>query len=76
MYRDSEESVGFLDLNAVSAALLEEIEDNRELSGEALLRRLADKIDYPDADALVQHGAGALREMRQLGILTGTLKST
>ena len=76
LYRDSEDSVGFLELNAVTAALLEEIEDNRELSGEALLRRLADSIDFPDADALVQHGAGALREMRQLGILTGTLKST
>jgi hypothetical protein len=76
LYRDSEDSIGFLELNAVTAALLEEIEGNRELDGEALLRRLADKIRYPDASALVQHGAGALEEMRQLGIIAGTLQST
>lgn len=74
LYRDSEDSVGFLELNAITAALLEEIEGNRYLTGEALLRRLAEKINYPDADALVEHGAAALREMRQLGILTGTLQ--
>jgi hypothetical protein len=36
------------------------------------LRALAKKIDYPDADALVAHGADALLEMRQLEILSGT----
>ena len=36
------------------------------------LRSLAAKINYPDADALVAHGAEALREMHELGILTGT----
>ena len=76
LYRDSEDRVGFLELNAVTAALLEEIEGNRELNGETLLRQLAEKINYPDADALVEHGGEALREMRQLGILAGTLKST
>lgn len=72
LYRGSDDSVGFLELNAVTAALLDAIEfnpDNR--TGEELLRTLADKINYPDADALVTHGATALREMRQLEILTG-----
>jgi hypothetical protein len=36
------------------------------------LRALAVEIDYADVEALVQHGAAALEEMRQLEILTGT----
>ena len=73
LYRDDQDGVGFLELNAVTAALLEDIDNNpANLTGESLLRALADKIGYPDTDALVAHGAGALREMRQLGILTGT----
>lgn len=73
LYRDSEDEVGFLELNAITAALLDAIEHNEEQhSGEQLLRSLASKINYPDADALVAHGADALREMRELGILTGT----
>jgi hypothetical protein len=73
LYRGSDDSVGFLELNAVTAALLDVIEFNADnKSGEQLLRALATKINYPDADALVAHGADALREMRQLEILTGT----
>ena len=73
LYRDADDEVGFLELNAVSAALLDAIESNEQHhSGEELLRALAARINYPDADALVAHGAEALKEMRKLGILTGT----
>jgi len=73
LYRGSNDEVGFLELNAVTAALLDAIEFNEsELTGEQLLRMLAEKVDYPDADALVAHGADALLEMRQLEILAGT----
>ena len=73
LYRGSDDKVGFLELNAVTAALLDAIDNNTdELNGEQLLRRLAGQINYPDADALVHHGAAALAEMRQLDILVGT----
>jgi hypothetical protein len=72
LYRNSDDEVGFLELNAITAALLDAIEQNDDgLTGEALLRRLADQFNYPDADALVEHGAAALNEMRQLEILVG-----
>jgi hypothetical protein len=76
LYRRSDDSVGFLELNAVTAALLDAIEANETLSGEALLRQRAAEINYPDADALVEHGAAALNEMRQLEILAGTRNQT
>lgn len=73
LYRGTDGKVGFLELNAVTAALLDDIENNEnDLSGEQLLRALAEKINYPDTDALVAHGADALRQMRQLEILSGT----
>lgn len=72
LYRGTDDSVGFLELNAITAALLDAIEVNPDnKTGEELLRALAAKINYPDADALVAHGVDALREMRQLEILTG-----
>lgn len=73
LYRDSNEKVHFLELSAVSAGLLDAIENNPgRQSGEGLLRELAEKINYPDVDALTGHGADALKEMRQLEILIGT----
>jgi hypothetical protein len=75
LYRDSDDEIGFLELNGITAALLDAIGNNETLSGESLLRRLADEIRYPDVDALVQHGAAALEDMRQRGILAGTRAS-
>jgi len=73
IYRRSDDKVRFLELNPVSAALLDAVENNEANStGEKLLRELATKIHYPDVDALIQHGVDALEEMRQLEILIGT----
>lgn len=73
LYRDRDDKVRFLELNAVTAGLLDAIENNPDQhSGEQLLRQLAGRIHYPDVDALIGHGADALNEMRQLEILIGT----
>jgi hypothetical protein len=73
VYRDAEDKVGFLELNAVTAGLLNAIQENDAgRSGEALLRKLAVDIDYPDTAAFVSHGLTAMQEMRSLDILTGT----
>ena len=72
VFRRKDDKVRFLELNAITAALLDAVEANQAgLSGEELLRELAGTIHYPDADALVKHGASALEEMRQLEIITG-----
>jgi len=47
-------------------------ENDSQISGEAMLRSLAEEINYANVEALIQHGATALEEMRQLGIVTGT----
>ena len=76
IYRRSNDKVGFLKLNAVTAGLLDAVENNSDgLSGEALLRELAKTIHYTDVDALLKHGSDALEEMRQLEILTGTKRA-
>lgn len=73
VYRGSNDKVGFLELNPMTAGLLNAIDNNDSLkSGEDLLRVLADETNYPDVDAMIQHGQQALEEMRQLEILTGT----
>jgi len=77
VFRRNDDKVRFLELNAVTAALLDAIENNTSNStGEELLRTLANTIHFPDVDALLGHGLDALKEMRQLEILTGTRQPT
>ncbi|MDH3748868.1 MAG: putative DNA-binding domain-containing protein [Gammaproteobacteria bacterium] len=73
VYRKTDDKVGFLELNPVTANLLNAIDENDAgRSGEELLREIAAEIDYQDVDAFIEHGAAALEEMRQLQILTGS----
>ena len=73
VYRGSDDEVGFMELNPVTAGLLNAIGENPEgETGDQLLRRLAAEINYPDVDGFIQHGLAAMEEMRSLEILTGT----
>lgn len=73
VYRRDDDSVGFLELNTVTANLLSAIEENSTgQSGEQLLRGIAAAINYQDADAFVGHGRAALDELRDHEILIGT----
>lgn len=77
VYRRDDDKVRFLELNPVSAGLLDAIAENDSCkSGGQLLRDLAKTINYPDVEALISHGAVTLEEMRRLGILTGTRTAT
>jgi len=72
VYRSSNDKVGFLELNPITAGLLDAIDNNdQNLIGDSLLRKLASQVNYPDVEAFVAHGATAMDEMRQLEILTG-----
>ena len=73
VYRQSDDKVGFLELNPVTARLLNAIEDNAaDYSGKELLRRIGAEVGYQDENAFVRHGTAALAELRELDILVGT----
>jgi hypothetical protein len=70
--RKANDDMDFMELNPVTARLLELIEENEKDSGRELLLKLAKEINYPDAEALVEHGAEAMQQMRRAEILLGT----
>lgn len=76
VYRRRDDEVGFMELNPVTARLLEMIETNSTgQSGRELLLALAREIAFPDPDALVGHGATAMQDMRAVDILAGTRRT-
>lgn len=73
IYRKPDDELGFMELNPVTARLLELIAGNEAgATGRQLLEGLAGEIGYPDTEALVAHGAAAMNDMRDAGILLGT----
>lgn len=69
--RKANDDMDFMELNAVSARLLELIEANDTESGRQLLTQLGEELNYPDTDKLIQHGLAAMLEMRDVEILLG-----
>ncbi|MGI9203425.1 MAG: HvfC family RiPP maturation protein [Woeseiaceae bacterium] len=69
--RKASDDMDFMELNPVTARLLEMIESNDSDTGRELLTKLAVEIQYPDPEALIQHGLTAMRQMLDAEILLG-----
>jgi hypothetical protein len=73
VYRKADDELGFMELNPVTARLLQLVDENdAKKSGEELLLTLARESNYPEPETLVAHGADAMRQMKESEIILGT----
>ena len=72
VYRDREDRVGFLELNPVSARLLELMQQADGRAARILLCQIAAELKHPDAGAVERGGTEILEELRRRDIILGT----
>lgn len=72
VYRDRNDKVGFMELNPVSARLLDLIVNDNDTSGESLLRQIAAELNHSDPDLVVRGGTEVLQQLRNCDVLLGT----
>lgn len=72
VYRDLEDRVQFLEVNAATARMLELLSANAEEHGEAILRRIAAEMEHPDPGTVVRGGAEILEDLRKRSVILGT----
>jgi hypothetical protein len=72
VFRDPDDEVKFVELNPVSAHLVELLQAGNFTGREALLE-IAKALHHPDPDQVVAFGANVLSELRQGGAILGTL---
>jgi len=71
VYRDAGDEVHFLEINPVTAHLLELIQAGEDPSGEAMLRRIAREMDHPAPDVVVRGGLETLQDLHRRGAVAG-----
>lgn len=71
IYRDADDRVGFMELNPVSARLLE-LTLSEPDTGRNLLIRIAAELKHPDPEVVIRGGIGTLRILQERNILLGT----
>lgn len=72
VYRDRGDEVGFLELNPVSARLIEVLQSDTERSGEAILLDIAEQIQHPEPQIVVNGGRDILQGMKEKDIILGS----
>lgn len=70
IYRNEDDRVHFLELNPVSARLIELINTQPD-TGQNLLERIAAELNHPNPEVVVSGGADILRTLRERNIILG-----
>lgn len=71
VYRDRKDRVGFMELNPVTARLLERLSDNNDLTGQENLQAIAEELQHPQPEIVIKGGLEILQQMQQRDIVLG-----
>lgn len=74
VYRNDDDEVHFLELNAVSARLVALLRDTCDLTGRKILEQIADELGHVNREVVLQGGQQVLEDLRRRGALLGTRK--
>ncbi|RFF28935.1 MULTISPECIES: DUF2063 domain-containing protein [unclassified Wenzhouxiangella] len=70
-WRRRNDRTGFMKLNAVTARLLELIDQQPQLSGRAVLEKIAEEMQAPNSQAIVQSGRSMLERLLEREVVLG-----
>lgn len=74
VYRNLQDRIGFLEINAVTARLLELIGHRESLTGRSILERIAAELAHPNPPIVVRGGAEILDNLRVHDVILGVAR--
>lgn len=74
VHRRSDDSVGFLEINVVTARLIELMQRDEGVTGRGLLTRIANEMNHPNPDVVVDGGAEIFQQLAERGIVIGATR--
>ncbi len=72
VYRDRQDNVHFLQINAVSQQLIESIKQNPQVSGLEIITAIAESINHPNPEVVIEGGKQMLYNLREKNVIIGT----
>jgi len=74
VYRDTEDEVRFMEINAVTARLLYLLNEDSSLTGQSALQQISEELQHPQPDAVINGGLDTLNELKERNIILGVSK--
>ncbi len=75
VYRNSNNDVHFLDINPVTAQLLQLISDESNLTSKQMLTNIAEQLKHPNPDVVIQGGLQILHDLKTRDVIIGVNKT-
>ena len=72
VYRDRQDDVHFLQINAATQQLIESIKQNPEASGLQIITSIAESMNHPNPEVVIEGGKQLLYGLREKNIIIGT----
>ena len=72
VHRDKNDSVNFIETNPVTARLLALIQEDQMQSGQQALNQIAEEMQHPEPEIVVQGGHQILLKLHNAGVVIGT----
>ncbi|MGB5278841.1 MAG: putative DNA-binding domain-containing protein [Gammaproteobacteria bacterium] len=74
VYRNRNDAVKFLEINPVTARLINLLQENPEITGELALEQIVHEMNHPRPELVIEGGLSALQELQRYGIVLGVSK--
>lgn len=71
VYRDRQDKIGFMEVNAVTYRLLDLLEEDGSRTGQQVLEQIAEELQHPDPDVVIKAGHDILLGLREREIILG-----
>jgi len=71
VYRDQEDDVHFLEINAVTALMLQMLSEDKQLTSKQILTHIAEQLNHPNPDVVIQGGLQILYDLKNRGVIIG-----
>ena len=75
VFRNKKDQVEFMLLNGVSARLIALMQESSSKTGIQLLQKIAEELQHPNPQAVIDGGLGLLEQFKQKDIIFGSMKN-
>lgn len=76
VYRNRQDAVEFLKINAVTQRLLQLLKERQDRTGQQVLEQIAQELRHPSPDQVIQFGASLLEDLRSRQVILGTSRAS
>lgn len=72
VYRDRSDGIGFIEINPMTAHLVQSLQLDNNLDGKTLLENIVQQLNHSDPDVVIKGGLQIMEQLRDADILLGT----